>query len=329
MKNLISNFGNHLVEALETVDKASLKPAEKPIHNVLITGLGGSGIGGTIVAELAAPACSVPITVNKGYHIPAFVNENTLVLACSYSGNTEETLSAVGYAMEKGAQVACICSGGELMKIASEKGFNTISMVGGNPPRSMLAYSFVFLLHYLDFYGLAPFDVNTEVEKATQLLRDENDSIHEIAAELTEKLYKKTAILYAVDGSVGIASRIRQQLNENSKMLAWEAAIPEMNHNELVGWEGGNNQFVPVFLRHRDDYERNQKRIEIIEGIMAEKTDQVLTIWSKGETAVSRALYLIHLGDWLSFYLSEKNGVDIMDIRSIDLLKSELSKIPL
>jgi glucose/mannose-6-phosphate isomerase len=112
-------------------------------------------------------------------------------------------------------------------------------------------------------------------------------------------------------------------------MLAWEAEIPEMNHNELVGWEGGNSQFVPVFLRNKDDFDRNQKRIEIIKEIMAQKTDLIIEIWSKGESSIDRALYLVHLGDWISYYLSELNQVDILDIKSIDLLKAELAKLPL
>ncbi len=328
MKNLISNFPNHISEAVTNIKAAHFKASSINIHNVIITGLGGSGIGGTIVSELAAPNATVPIVVNKDYMLPGFVNEHTLVIACSYSGNTEETLSAVKSAMNKNAQIACISSGGELLEIAKANGFNVITMTGGNPPRSMFAYSFSYLCFILDFYGIAKFDVIANLEAASKLLVDDNEAIKAEALEIANKLKGKTTILYAVSGGLGVASRWRQQLNENAKMLAWEAEIPEMNHNELVGWEGGTSQFAPVYLRHSTDFSRNQKRIEINQQIISEKTDTLLEVWSKGNSAIERALYLVYLGDWASYYLSEINAVDIMDIKSIDLLKSELSKIP-
>ena len=328
MKELIVNFRSHINEALQNLKQASLKPASLPINNVVISGLGGSGIGGTIVSELFAEKAVVPVTVNKDYKIPGFINKNTLFIACSYSGNTEETLMATQSAMEKGAQVACISSGGKLTQIAAENAFNVLSMQGGNPPRSMFAYSFAYLCYYLRFYGVIGTDVEAQLHKAATLLNNEQDNIKQEAESLANALQNKTAILYTVSGNLGIASRWRQQLNENSKMLAWEAEIPEMNHNELVGWEGGNEQFAPVFLRNKGDFSRNQKRIEIIQNIMKEKTSSIFEVWSKGESAIERALYLVHLGDWVSYYLSELKQVDIMDIKSIDLLKSELSKIP-
>lgn len=328
MKELIAKFSQHIRNALQTINSTELKPAQRNIHNVLITGLGGSGIGGSIVAELAAATATVPIIVNKDYHVPAFVNEGTLLIACSYSGNTEETLSAVRQALKSGAQVACISSGGELKKMAEEHGWNCLSMEGGNPPRSMFGYSFSFLLRYLQHYGIIKTDVLVELEASVKLLDAEQENIMLQADNLAKKLQNTIPHILAVGGYHGVAVRWRQQLNENSKMLCWAAEIPEMNHNELVGWEGGDNRFSALFLRNENDYERNQKRIEIIKGIIAGKTDHLYEVWSKGSSNIQRALYLIHLGDWASYYLSELNQVDIMDIKSIDLLKSELSKLP-
>ena len=329
MKDLISNFSRHLAEALDTIRKSNLKSPDREIRNVLITGLGGSGIGGTIVAEMVAPISKVPITVNKNYHIPSFVNQHTLVIACSYSGNTEETLMATGQALNAGAEVACITSGGELLKIANEDGLNVLSMQGGNPPRSMFGYSFAFLCSLLEFYKVIDMPVEADLEKAIALLNEEENDTKKNADTLADELKGKTAIIYAVNGGLGVASRWRQQLNENAKMLAWQSEIPEMNHNELVGWEGGSSEFVPVFLRNADDFDRNQKRIEIIKGIIGQKTDRILEVWSKGNSPIEKTLYLVHFGDWVSYYLSEINQVDIMDIKSIDLLKSELSKLPM
>jgi glucose/mannose-6-phosphate isomerase len=327
LKQLISSLPQHLGHALSLGQNTSLKPSPKAIQQVLILGLGGSGIGGSILADLMAGTCPVSVSVTKNYSIPAFVGPHTLVLVCSYSGNTEETLSALRQAQQKGAQIACISSGGKVKAIAEKEGYNCLSMPGGNPPRSMFGYSFAFLLQYFNFYGLTDVDYTAELTAAASLLETTQNALQAEAQKLAENLKDTTVQILAVDGTGGVAARWRQQLNENAKMLCWQAVIPEMNHNELVGWEGGSEKFSALFLRHASDYERNQKRIEICKEIIGQKTPHVYEVWSKGDSAIQRALYLIHLGDWVSFYLAELNQVDIIDIKSIDLLKSELSKI--
>lgn len=328
MKTLISSFGDHLKDALSRIASYSFDfKGSNEFSNVVISGLGGSGISGTIISELIAPVANVPVWINKDYGLPAFVNEKTLVVACSYSGNTEETLSAAKIALSKGAKVVCITSGGELLKIAGENRLNVLTMQGGNPPRSMLGYSFIYLCYLMKNYGVADFQYSLGVDEFLQLLKKEEAEIKEKAENLAKRLKGKIPVIYAVSGSLGIATRWRQQFNENAKMLAWEAEIPEMNHNELVGWEGGNTDYATIFLRNSTDFERSSRRIEIIKEIIGKKTENINEVWSKGESAVARTLYLIHFGDWVSYYLSKINGVDIMDIRSIDHLKSELSKI--
>lgn len=329
MKTLIANFSKHLRDALSIVESFEFKATDRAIHNVMITGLGGSGIGGSAIRDLVASEAIVPITVTKNYDIPAYVGRHTLVIACSYSGNTEETLSALGQAEAKGAIVACISSGGKLREIADTKGYNCLSMQGENAPRSMFAYPFSFLLYYLRTYGIIAGDPLAEIRKGIALLDQEENKILSDAESLAKGLVNKTVQILVNNGSLGIAARIRQQLNENAKMLAWEAEVPEMNHNELVGWEGGSDQYACLFLRNEHDNSRNQKRMDIIKGIIGEKTSFVFEHWSKGESKIERALYLVHFGDWVSYFLSEMNQVDIMDIKSIDLLKSELSKIPM
>jgi glucose/mannose-6-phosphate isomerase len=329
LKELIANFSQHLEEALKTIHSTKIKSSDRAVHNVLITGLGGSGIGGSVVAELVGAHSPVPITVNKNYDIPAFVNEFTLVIACSYSGNTEETLSAVAQAQAKGAMFACISSGGKLKEIAEKKSYNLLSMEGGNPPRSMFAYSIAFLLRYMEAYGLSTYNVIEELKASIQLLNTSETETLKEAEAFAENIKNTIPQVLANNGSLAVAARFRQQLNENSKMLSWEAEVPEMNHNELVGWEGGDNRFSAVFIRNSHDNPRNQKRMDIIKGIIGEKTEHVYEMWSKGESKIQKALYLVHFGDWVTYYLSEINQVDIMDIKSIDLLKAELSKIPL
>jgi len=329
LKTLIANFSQHLRDALQTVENFNFKATDRAIHNVMITGLGGSGIGGSTVSDLVSEEAIVPIQVVKNYDIPGFVNRHTLVIACSYSGNTEETLNALAQAEAKGAIIACISSGGKLKEIAEAKGYNCLSMQGGNAPRSMFAYPFSFLLYYLRAYGVIAGKPLDSIASGIELLDREEESILNDAHALAEGLKGKTTQILVNSGSLGIAARMRQQLNENSKMLAWEAEVPEMNHNQLVGWEGGSDLYACLFLRNKHDNRRNQKRMDIIKEIIASKTSSVFEHWSKGEDAIERALYLIHFGDWVSYYLAEMNQVDIMDIKSIDLLKSELSKIPM
>jgi len=329
MKDLIDNFSQHLKTAIQSIKDTDIKTSDRAVHNVLIMGLGGSGIGGSVMAELVADQSPVPILVNKNYDIPAFVNKFTLVIACSYSGNTEETLSAVAQAQAKGAMFACISAGGQLKEIAQANGYNILSMEGGNPPRSMFAYAFAYLLRYMEAYGLSNYNAIAELEASIKLLNEKEEETLQKAEVLAHKIKNTIPQIIANKGSLAVAARFRQQLNENAKMLCWEAEVPEMNHNELVGWEGGDSRFSTVFIRNTTDNPRNQKRMEIIQGIIGEKTEHVYEMWSQGDSAVQRALYLVHLGDWVSYYLSEINQVDIMDIKSIDLLKSELSKIPL
>ncbi len=327
MFQLIENFPNHLTEALQICQNTALKPASGKIDNVLITGLGGSGIGGTIVADLIAKQSKVPFLVNKDYQIPAFVGPNTLVFACSYSGNTEETLMAMAASLDAGAQVAVITSGGIAHQRAVELGLNKIVVPGGNPPRSMLGYSLVALLFYVEHYKLAQINLAEQIPVIARMLLAEQDAMKLHAQHLAPKLQDKTLAVYAAEGMGGVATRWRQQLNENSKMPGWDAVVPEMNHNELVGWAGGNSTHAALFLCSNHDYNRNAKRIEISKELILRHTPHVYEVWAKHGTPLAEALYLICWGDWLSYFLSELNQVDIMDIKAIDHLKNELSKL--
>lgn len=327
MLTLIQAFPNHITDALAICQKTVLKPANLPLHNVLITGLGGSGIGGTIVADMLARVSTVPIQVNKDYHIPAYINKHSLVIACSYSGNTEETLMAMAESLEAGAQVAVITGGGMMAARANEAGLNKIVVPGGNPPRSMLGYALVALLHYANHYGLGAENATEELAAAAKMLLNEQEAMKAQAGQLAKNLKGKTFAVYAATGMGGVATRWRQQLNENSKMPGWDAEVPEMNHNELVGWAGGTNNHAAIFLRTNYDYSRNQHRMEISRQLVEANTPHVFELWAKQGSLIAEALYLIAYGDWVSYYLSELNQVDIMDIKVIDYLKSELSKL--
>jgi len=327
MNDYINDFTNHLKEAIEIANNSNLTPYNKEIRNVLICGLGGSGIGGTIVADIVSPKVNIPIAATKDYSIPNFVNEHTLVIANSYSGNTEETLFALEKCQAKGAEIAVITSGGKLKTIAEENNYNSIIIPGNQPPRAMFGYAFTELFFMLNHYGIIDDSFKADFDKAIALLDTEKTNIQKQAMELAKKMYKQTPVIYVGNGFEGVAIRFRQQINENSKMLCWHHVVPEMNHNELLGWRTNVDNLAVVFFRNKCDYERNQIRMDINKKVISEYTDNISEIWSKGDSVIENSLYHINLGDWVSWYLSEMNDVDAIEIDVINFLKGELGKI--
>lgn len=326
MKDLIEGFTRQLHDAVTIARNAVLRKAPHEFTQVFISGLGGSGIGGTIVSEWAGEYAAVPVNVSKGYFIPASVNSRTLYIASSYSGDTEETLACLEQAGARNAHIICITSGGRMADIAREKGYDLILVPGGMPPRACLGYSLTQLVHVFEQFNLLAPGSLGQIEAAISFLDGEEAALVASARELTEKLAGKIPVIYTTSGNEGIAIRFRQQINENAKMLCWHHVIPEMNHNELVGWPSGTNQIAVVLLRDPDEYERNNIRIAINKQVFEKYTSNINDVFSRGRNAIEKGLYLIHLGDWVSWFLSEKNGVDANEVRVIDHLKSELGK---
>lgn len=327
MKQLVAAFPNHLREALEIGRRAQLKPTQKKINNIVISGLGGSGIGGKIVSQLVAEKIALPILCTNDYVLPAFVDQHTLVIISSYSGDTEETVAAMHEAAAKGAEIACITSGGKIAAYAKEKGLNHVIIPGGNPPRSMFGYSSVQLFFVLRAYGFIDSYFESEIENSISLIEKNIEEIRSTSLKIAKSVVERIPILYSEAMYEGVAIRWRQQINENSKMLCWHHVFPEMNHNELVGWTGGDNRVAVILLRNEDDHKRSQLRMELCKKLMGEKCDTIIEAWSKGSNRIERSMYLIHLGDWISIDLAELKNEDAVAIPAIIFLKNELSKV--
>ena len=327
MNDYIAAFTAHLTEALQIGRSTQLTAHHKEIRNVLICGLGGSGIGGTIVTDLVAPEVSIPICATKDYSIPNFVNEHTLVIASSYSGNTEETLCALEKCRDRGSEIACITSGGRLKVLAEENNYNLILIPAEHPPRAMFGYSFTQLFFLLNHYGLIDNSFDSQFEKSIALLNDRQNHIQSEAKKLADKMYGNTPVIYTANGFEGVGVRFRQQINENSKMLCWHHVIPEMNHNELLGWRTNTENLAVVYFRNQCDYDRNQVRMDINKKVIAKFTDNISEVWSEGESPLENTLYHISLGDWASWYLSEMNEVDAIETDVINFVKGELAKV--
>ncbi|MDC1211981.1 bifunctional phosphoglucose/phosphomannose isomerase [bacterium] len=325
MNDLVLEFPAQVKEAM-TIASGFEGKLSRDFENVLICGLGGSGIGGTILSQLIGDGSPKPILSSKDYTIPGFVGPNSLVIICSYSGNTEETLEALDSAIEAKAQIACITSGGKLLKMAKMNNWPVIQIPSGYPPRSAFGYSLVQLFKFASSFGLTTIDWQVEVNSAIERLETELNDIQTRAKSLAAALVRKTPIIYSSNWLEGVGTRWRQQINENAKMLCWHHYYPEMNHNELVGWRTKDESRAVVMLKSNFDHKRVAKRMELSEKVYSEYTPNVYSIIAKGDTKIEQALYLIHLGDWTSVYMADLMEMDSTEVKVIDWLKGELSK---
>ena len=268
------------------------------------------------------------MSVNKDYLLPAYVNEHTLLIASSFSGNTEETIMALKQGMVKNAKIVCITSGGKMQKIAEENGFDCILLPGDSPsPRACLGYSFIQQLYILQFFGFIGGEFEAQLQSAANLMDAETESIKTVSARWAKDLHKKMPVIYAPDGYESVAIRWRQQINENGKQLCWHHVIPEMNHNELVGWRTKDDNIAPVFFHTPDAFERTQVRIDINKTIISQYTNSIYDLAAKGANKIERMMYLVYFGDWLSWYLAQERNMDALEVKVIDYLKGELAKV--
>jgi glucose/mannose-6-phosphate isomerase len=235
-------------------------------------------------------------------------------------------MMSVKEAHQVGCHIIGVCSGGELAAFCEQNNYDYVLVPGGNPPRSALAFSVVQLLDILSKLGLIARTSLDNMVNSVNLLNSEKETIHSVAKDLADFLYGKVGIFYSETKYEGVIVRARQQVNENSKYLGWQHTIPEMNHNELVGWTGGDARFAPVFFCTGDLHPRNQKRLEITMAHIESKCGKIFKLEAKGSNFVERSIYLINLVDWASYFLCNLNGADIIDIQIIDYLKGEMAK---
>ena len=328
MRDLVDRFPAQLTEAITIGAGATIKKHSQDIHNVYVAGLGGSGIGADFVREFVQEECPVPIIVGKGYDTPAFIGKNTLAICSSFSGNTEETLHAFDQLLASGAKIVIISSGGKLIELAKEHRLDFIQVPGNWPsPRACLGYSLVQQLFVLHKLGLISGRSIDEVKAAINLLQFDQDEIKKDARTIASKLDKKIPVIYTTDRMESVAVRFRQQVNENAKMLCWHHVIPEMNHNELVGWRDKHKDLAVIYFRNKDDFKRNSIRMDINKEIISKYTSTIIEVFSKGKNLIERALYFVHLGDYISCDMADLHGVDAIEVDVINYLKGELAKV--
>jgi glucose/mannose-6-phosphate isomerase len=331
MKELIEGFSAQLLESIKIANESILAQPSAPIQNVVIAGMGGSGIGGTLIKALTNDEVKVPIDVSKSYDVPAYINQNTLFIACSFSGNTEETLAAADKAKAKGAQIVAITSGGKMGAFVAANGYSSITIPGrSNSPRASIGYSFVQIFHILNHYGLIPSRHFEEIEASARSLESNSVGIHAIAKEMTAYFKDKLPILYGDSKVEAVLIRSQQQIAENSKHLSHVNVFPEMNHNELVGWKYPDVVFSnasTVLIRTSFDHPRTSVRLDVCKDIFTKVAGSVYELHAKGDSFIEQSIYLINVFDWTSFYLAEANNVDPFPVDVINFLKDELAKV--
>jgi len=337
MLDLIISFPNQCQDAIFISKKANIKSSyTREYANIIFTGLGGSAIGADIVKGYIQDEVNVSIFVNRDYTMPAFTGKNSLVFVISYSGNTEETLSAYSDATKRGANIVVITSGGKLEKLAGKNNNAIILIPKGYPPRCALGYSFIPAVFVLSKLGIIKNKIN-EIQKATDLLNGMQNkelgpqvkSRLNISKTIAKRLQGKFPVIYASDRLSSIATRWRGQFAENSKTLASMHVFSEMNHNEIVGWDHPGQllkNFVAIVLRSKDDHPRIKIRMDITKAILKKNGFNIMEVDARGACLLERMLSLVYIGDFTSFYLSILNKIDPTPVDRIMYLKKQLAK---
>jgi len=302
------------------------------ISNVVITGLGGSAIGGDLFKNFASNDFPLPIIVNRNYSLPKFINESTLVIISSYSGNTEETIAALEEAYKKCTYIICLTTGGKIEQFATEKKLNVVKLKKGYQPRFALFSNVFTLIKVFGIIGLIP-KQDEFIDSAIKLFKQRGESLSaddNSALKKAEKLLGFIPFIYAVEGFNEAAGlRLKGEFNENSKLLAYYNVFPELNHNEIVGWETFNpSQFnAKVILLNDVDYQdRIKKRIDVTSELIRKTGAEIITISSNLNTFKERLFDIVYFGDWVSYYLALLRKKDPSEIDNIYYLKDQLSK---
>ena len=330
-KKSIEGFTRQLGDALKIGRMLDLDRPGSDIRNIVIAGMGVSGISANLVESLTFGRIPIPITVCKSYNIPQFVSPHTLFIACSYTGTTEETVAALHKALLKRAQVIAVASAGKLLDICKEYNLFYIQLPSlSDCPRALLPYHMNALLYILYHTNLIGAAFIKETENAIEFLDSGEKGIQSEAELIAKKLKGKLPVIYCDHRLQAMAVRFQQQLNENAKQMAHVNTFPEMNHNELAGWrfpEPLMPLLQPVYLYSDHDHERVEKRMEICRDIFEKKSNPIIDIIGEGASLLEQYYYLIHLTDWISFYLAKENGIDPDATDTILMVKQELDKI--
>jgi len=299
---------------------------------IIIAGMGGSAIGGDLMRDWLKDTIVFPVEVYRGYELPVYANSNTLVIAVSYSGDTEETISAYKDALKKKCMCVVICAGGALAKLAEENNTPLILVPTGFMPRFAIAHLFLSIAIAFEKAGLIMTD--HEFAYAIAILKSVRKEIgrsspteNNIAKQIALKVGNRIPTIYGFGPYKAVAKRIKTQFNENAKIPAKWEFFPELTHNEIVGYESELSKVLfPIFIRDPTESNKYRARIEITKEIVSEKCG-IAEIQPRGEHKLSKMLSVMYIGDFASVYTALLLGVDPTPIKEITRIKNALAKV--
>ncbi|HST56373.1 MAG TPA: bifunctional phosphoglucose/phosphomannose isomerase [Solirubrobacteraceae bacterium] len=321
----------HLRDALWRVDSAIMQDWDTPA-GLVVAGMGGSAIGGALARAALGDHASRPIFVTRAYGLPSWTTPDTTVLCASYSGNTEETLACYESAGALGARRVVVTTGGRLAEMAREDGVTVIPLPGGFQPRAAVAYMTVAALEVAALCGAGPrltSEIDVAASHTEQLVTEWGPDSPEdsLAKQVARGLLGTAPVVAGAGLTTPIAYRWKTQINENAKLPCFAHELPELDHNELVGWEGAPEvgRFSAVFLDDCDAHPRVKARIELTERLVADSAAATFRVETRGQTTIERVISLVLLGDLVSLYLAVLRGVDPGPVAAIDELKAALA----
>ena len=333
MKGAIASFSEQIRRSFSIMKDWSSKHEYLDIQKIIILGMGGSAIGGDVARVIAQNACTVPIIVNRSYNIPEWVDSHTLVLASSYSGGTEETLSAFAKCREQNCPIIVLSTGGKISNNADEYGLDKITIPAGFQPRSALGFSFALILLLLNRLKFVHDEIITLVKNSIEpleLLSNALEKDNNTSLAIAEQIHATCPIIYGSEDLTWVAAlRFRGQLAENAKMLSFHHHFPEQNHNEIEGWTVNPdimNRFSIIWMKDEEDHSGTQMRMNIVSSFLESCAGTQITITQQGVNRVERLLKLIHFTDWISYYTALLNNVDPTPVHRIQELKSKIEK---
>lgn len=329
--DLLDQFPDQIQNSWEIGGR--VQPPDINPDSVLVCGMGGSGISGGLLDQFTVGTSSVPIKSNRFYELPEWVDDSTLVIVVSYSGNTEETLSCYDGAIDRGATCVAITSNGELEMRARDDDQTVINIPPELPPRCAAGYLFVPLIHVLDKLGVADRPTDEAYREAcdeclavTESFAPDNEDNR--ALTIARRLKGTIPIIYgSQDTTAVLARRFKNQLNENAKSFAVYNQLPELHHNEIMSWDhlgDDPEQYSVVFLRDQGEHERVQKRFDLTRDILGDHVNRIDEVQSRGESLFARYMSLMLYTDYISYYLAILRGKDPVSIGPIEQLKQAL-----
>ncbi|HET9197224.1 MAG TPA: bifunctional phosphoglucose/phosphomannose isomerase [Solirubrobacterales bacterium] len=315
---------NQLRDALWRIETARLEPADSA--GLMVCGMGGSAVGGDLAAAAMGDRLTRPLITVRGYELPSWATPEWTVLCSSYSGNTEETLACFEAAEALGARRLVVSTGGRLVEAAREAGVPVVGLPGIFQPRVAVAYMFAVAVEAATLAGVAP-PVRTEIDTAAAFLEERREGLETRAAEIAAELDGAATVVFGSDLTAPVAKRWKTQINENAKLLAFSAELPEADHNEICGWspESGAERMAAVFLEDCDQHPRERQRFELTAGLVAEGAASVVRLETEGGTRIERLLWATLLGDLVSLEIARRRGVDPESIVAIDRLKEGMA----